>query len=99
MRCEAGRGRAPGTCLCRAATDLWLWENEGVEDIRSCDAMVFMRCWRCTVQNAGLDRWEMVSSASRLYDWQASRLGSPHLGAPLRTDSSTSQPDTLRKRE
>ena len=41
----------------------------------------------------------MVSSASRLYDWQASRLGSPHLGAPLRTDSSTSQPDTLRKRE
>lgn len=41
----------------------------------------------------------MVSSASRLYDWQASRLGSPHLGTPLRTDSSTSQPDTLRKRE
>lgn len=40
----------------------------------------------------------MVSSASRLYDWQASRLGSPHLGTPLRTDSSTSQPDTLRKR-
>ena len=40
----------------------------------------------------------MVSSASRLYDWQASRLGGPHMGTPLRTDSGTSQPDTLRKR-
>ncbi len=40
----------------------------------------------------------MVSSASRLYDWQASRLGSPRMGAPRRTDSDASQPDTLRQR-
>ena len=49
-------------------------------------------------QEAGLDKWEMVSSASRLYDWQASRLGSPRMSAPRRTDSDASQPDTLRQR-
>jgi hypothetical protein len=53
----------------------------------------------------GLEQWEMVVGASRLYDWHGSRLGGPAAPAPLALRRSASgasaaaaAPDTLRSR-
>jgi hypothetical protein len=45
---------------------------------------------------AGLEQWEMVVGASRLYDWHESRLRAPRINLHRTFSSDSQAADTLR---
>ncbi len=49
---------------------------------------------------SGLEQWEMVVGAARLYDWSGgSRLRSPRASLQRHLSSDSQAPDTLRTRQ